>query len=437
MSHLPPSLAVTVTIALTALAPAAHAIAPKPVDHGQLPAPAAPAPPGRTEQSERCAAMKSAEDRPARQLDMFNLAAVWPLSRGSGQTVAVIDTGVARHRLLPHLVGGGDYVSSGDGTQDCDGHGTVIAGLIAAAASDTGPGTFRGVAPEAVIMAIRQSSNKFRIVDDREISGVGDVETLARAVRSAADAGATVINISSVACMPAADPLDDRSLGAALAYAVEVRNVVVVSAAGNASGECAQQNPVSDPKHPGVPDWDNVRSVVSPAWYDDYVLTVGSVGPNGAPSQFSLAGPWVDVAAPGESVVSLSSQGDGLVDSRADARPLSGTSFAAPVVSGVVALVRSRFPQLSAQQVMARIEETAHHPADGWNAQVGRGVVDPLAAVSGGDGPAPVPMPVTTAQAAPGSGPDHRPSRRIAFLGTAVCIAVAAVAVTGRRRSRR
>jgi len=157
---------------------------------------------------------------------MLNLAAVWPLSRGSGQLVAVIDTGVARHRLLPHLVAGGDYVSSGDGTQDCDGHGTAIAGLIGATASDTG--TFSGVAPEATIMAIRQSSNKFRLTDDHEISGVGDVETLARAVRSAADAGATVINISSVACMPAADPLDDRSLGAALAYAVDVRNVVVV-----------------------------------------------------------------------------------------------------------------------------------------------------------------------------------------------------------------
>jgi len=365
---------------------------------------------------------------------MLNLAAVWPLSRGSGQLVAVIDTGVARHRLLPHLVAGGDYVSSGDGTQDCDGHGTAIAGLIGATASDTG--TFSGVAPEATIMAIRQSSNKFRLTDDHEISGVGDVETLARAVRSAADAGATVINISSVACMPAADPLDDRSLGAALAYAVDVRNVVVVAAAGNASGDCAEQNPLSDPKHSGTPDWDTVHTVVSPGWYDDYVLTVGSVTPNGTPSQFSLAGPWVDVAAPGESVVSLSAQGDGLVDSRPDGRPLSGSSYAAPVVSGVVALVRSRLPQLSARQVMARIEETARHPDDGWNPQIGRGVVDPLAAVSGGV-PTPAPARVSTAQTSPTPGPDHRPSRRIAFLGTALCIMVAAVAVTGRRRSRR
>ncbi|MUL77290.1 type VII secretion-associated serine protease mycosin [Mycolicibacterium sp. CBMA 226] len=429
-------VAATLTIALTSAAPCANAVAPKPVDHAQLPGPSAPAPPGRTEQSDRCVTAKAADNRPAHQVDMLNLAAVWPLSRGSGQTVAVIDTGVARHRLLPHLVAGGDYVSSGDGTQDCDGHGTAIAGIVGATTSATEPGTFRGVAPDATIMAIRQSSNKFRLTDDHDISGVGDVETLARAVRSAADAGATVINISSVACMAAADPLDDRSLGAALAYAVDVRNVVVVAAAGNASGECAQQNPLFDPKRPGTPDWDVVHTVVSPGWYDDYVLTVGSVGPTGAPSQFSLAGPWVDVAAPGEEVVSLSAQGDGLVDSRPDTRPLSGTSYAAPVVSGVVALVRSRLPQLSARQVMARIEDTARHPADGWNAQVGRGVIDPLAAVSGGV-QTPNPARVAATPAAPVPGPHDRPSRRIAFLGTALCIAVAAVAATGRRRSRR
>ncbi|MGX9674311.1 hypothetical protein [Mycobacterium sp. HM-7] len=63
---------------------------------------------------------------------------------------------------------------------------------------------------------------------------------------------------------------------------------------------------------------------------------------------------------------------------------------------------------------MARVEDTAHHPAEGWNAQVEPGVIDQLAAVSGG-----------------------APTLAKAFLGTAICIAVAAVAVTGRRRSRR
>ena len=65
------------------------------------------------------------------------------------------------------------------------------------------------------------------------------------------------------------------------------------------------------------------------------------------PSAFTLAGPWVDVAAPGEGVISLSSSGDGLanaLDGQQGSTPLAGTSYAAPIVSGLAALVRSRFP---------------------------------------------------------------------------------------------
>ena len=91
---------------------------------------------------------------------------------------------------------------------------------------------------------------------------------------------------------------------------------------------------------------------------------------DGAASAFTLAGPWVDVAATGEGVTSLGSA------------PLSGTSFAAPFVSGLAALIRARFPTLTARQVMQRIESTAHHPPGGWNPFVGNGAVDVLAAVS-------------------------------------------------------
>jgi membrane-anchored mycosin MYCP len=61
--------------------------------------------------------------------------------------------------------------------------------------------------------------------------------------------------------------------------------------------------------------------------------------------------------------------------------PISGTSYAAPVVTAVAALIRSREPRLTARQVMQRIEDTAHHPAAGWDAQVGHGVVDAMAAL--------------------------------------------------------
>src|SRR6185312_7493543 len=100
------------------------------------------------------------------------------------------DTGVARHRLLPHLIGGGDYVFTGDGTDDCDGHGTIVAGIIGAAKTVSGSGQFSGVAPDATIIGIRQSSVKFAPAG-RSAPGFGDVETLASAVRTAADMGAT------------------------------------------------------------------------------------------------------------------------------------------------------------------------------------------------------------------------------------------------------
>jgi membrane-anchored mycosin MYCP len=435
-------------VAVTALtwaagltSPPAGAVAPPIVDDALLPAPKSPAPPEATEQSERChSATRPADIGSEWQLSEIDLRAIWRLSRGRGQTVAVIDTGVSRHRLLPHLVPGGDYVSSGDGTQDCDGHGTVVAGIIGAAEVDA----FGGLAPDAAVMGIRQSSNAFRRLSDPAGSGVGDVETLAMAVRTAADAGATVINISSVACIPANDEIDDGALGAALAYAVDVKNVVVVAAAGNVGGpgQCHEQNPLPDPARPGLPDWDAVKVVASPSWYDDYVLTVASVGLDGRPSTFSLAGPWVDVAAPGEAVVSLDPDGEGLIDTAPgsdEPLPISGTSYAAPVVTGIAAVIRSRDPQLTARQVMQRIEDTAHRPAAGWDSQVGHGVVDALAAISANGAGTSRSISAPTRSTPPP--PDiHRSdplSRQVAFGGAAICVAVAAVASVSAGRLRR
>ncbi|HKV17953.1 MAG TPA: type VII secretion-associated serine protease mycosin [Mycobacterium sp.] len=435
------------------VSPVAVAVTPPHIDDSRLPDPRPPAPPQATEQRQDCVVSTTPSKKPSShdQLGALDLPRVWALSRGAGQTVAVIDTGVARHRLLPHLVPGGDYVNTGDGTDDCDGHGTVVAGIIGATDSAEGA-RFSGVAPEATIIGIRQSSVKFAPAG-QSAPGFGDVDTLAAAVRTAADMGASVINVSSIACVEAASDLDDRALGAALAYAVDVKNVVVVAAAGNVGGlgQCPEQNPSSDPSRPGEPDWDAVKVVVSPAWYDDYVLTVGSTDQRGAPSRFTLAGPWVDVAAPGEGVLSLDADGEGLVDSLpvlGDPTPIVGTSYAAPVVSGLVALVRARSPHLTARQVMQRIKETAHRPAAGWDPFVGFGVVDALAAVTGGAASTNMMPPVreTSDVAAhpeltEGEPAQDRSGRRIAFGGAGLCVAViaaalATVASLGRSRRR-
>lgn len=374
---------------------------------------------------------------------MLNYAAAWRFSTGAGQKVAVIDTGVSPNPRLHSLEPGGDYVSTSNGLVDCDAHGTLVAGLIAAAPS--AGDAFAGVAPDAAILSIRQNSESYSVQgagsaqnDPNSISqGYGNTQTLALAIAHAVDLGATVINLSEAACAPVGVGIDDAAVGQAIRYAFE-RNVVVVAAAGNISsqGLCSAQNEPRDPNRPLADAWNSVRTVASPAWFSDYVLTVAAVTPEGQPSDFSLHGPWVDVAAPGEQLTSLSPNGIGLTNAWPDPQrgpvPIDGTSFAAPFVSGVAALIRARFPQMSAADVMERIKRTAHTPESGPNMATGYGVVDPLAALTY-ELPPEDQMPATLAghaiaapqQQAAGS----RRARAIVLAGVVACVALAAVAI--------
>lgn len=381
---------------------------------------------------------------------MLEYRSAWRFSRGAGQKVAVIDTGVNRHPRLRALEGGGDYVSSTDGLQDCDAHGTLVAGIIAAA--PVGDDSFAGVAPDAAILSIRQNSGVFGVVggsgdqvDDPNATspGYGSTHTLALAITRAVDLGATVINLSEVACAPVAAGLDDEALGRAVRYAFE-RDVVVVAAAGNFStqGMCNAQNVMPDPNQALEAGWDTVRTIASPAWFDEYVLTVGAVTTSAAPADFSLHGPWVSVAAPGERVTSLDAYGLGLINAQFSQEglvPLNGTSFAAPFVSGVVALIRSRFPELTAGQVMDLVERTARTPGGGPNQATGYGIVDPIAALTNQLAP-------VDSNAKPGAGtpispppqpdPGNVRARVIVFVvtGISVVLMAGAAASTGARR---
>lgn len=378
---------------------------------------------------------------------VLDLPAAWQFSRGAGQKVAVIDTGVNRHPRLPRLQAGGDYVSDTDGTVDCDGHGTLVAGIIG---GQPAPGdAFSGVAPDAEILAIRQLSLAYEKKDNNnrdapgKISpeGYGTVFTLAGAVVRAVDMGATVINISEVACTQAGLDTADGTLGAAVKYAFD-RNVVVVAAAGNlqSDGACRSQNSGSG--------WGAVSTVASPAWFSPYVLAVGSVDPTGQVSELSLNGPWVQVAAIGRDIVSLDSKpgATGLVNgvqTTEGIRSVEGTSFAAPYVAGLAALVRSRFPELTAGQVMDRITRTAHGPGTGRDDRIGHGLIDPLAALTA---ELPVePVGVGAAAAAPIAAPVHPPGpdprqRWIAIAGSVICLsglAIGAAVAYPFRRPRR
>jgi len=226
--------AATLYIASAAIMPLhAQAIEPPSVPPGALPVgPVAPLSP--TEQKAACG---TGTTFPGSQFHtqmgadaMLNYTSAWQFSRGAGQKVAVIDTGVAPNPRLPALQAGGDYVSTSDGLVDCDAHGTLIAGLIAAAPIPDD--TFAGVAPDATILSIRQSSIAYSLQGGGDTQndpnatspGYGNTQTLALAIVRAVDLGATVINLSEVACSSVGSGLNDAGVGQAVKYAFE-RNV--------------------------------------------------------------------------------------------------------------------------------------------------------------------------------------------------------------------
>jgi membrane-anchored mycosin MYCP len=347
-------------------------------------------------------------------------AATHDHTAGGGIKVAVIDTGVTPHPYFGQRIeSGGEYVAPppagvAPGLQDCDGHGTEVAGIIAANPPASAGIGFIGVAPDSTIVSIRQSSENFGPPDPQTSSGggspqggsgpsaagtqpgqtgpgrelstngsAGDLTTLAMAIRHAADLGGIkVINMSVDNCRAADGTITpgERALHAAIDYAFK-KDIVMVAAAGNTSGTCPQNDQV-DPNKP--------KMIVTPPWFSDEVLSVGAIDETGGVANFSVNGPWVSVAAPGSKITSLDPAvgATGLanltIEGNQQPTLIQGTSFASPYVAGVVALVRAKYQNLNARQVMQRIMDTAQHPAapGGRDTFIGHGVVNPIAALT-------------------------------------------------------
>lgn len=414
---------IAVMVALSVLVPVDRAAA-----SGAPPAPpppaAAAAPPGlrpdaapglrRPRTCTPPAPDEPAAGSPDAGAERMQLSAVHRLATGSGQVIAVIDTGVQPGPAFgTRLRGGGDYLTGGDGLDDCDGHGTAVAGILAAAPGSRGG--FVGMAPDAQLIAIRQSSPSFQVPGpDGTPRPAGDVATLADAIVLAVREGAGVINISEAACLPAGRAAEQgRSIQAALRYAAR-SDVVVVAAAGNAGvGSCA------------APGRDAGDQVSLPGWYGDDILAVGAVGADDAPAAFTVPGPWVDVAAPGTGLRSLAVAGG------TTAAGVEGTSFAAPWVAGLAALVRERYPKLTAPQVVDRILGTVRRAPGGRDDALGYGRVDPVAALTAvpvlvaPDKPG-VPAPTAALPVGPPAAPDEGPVALIAASGLLAACGVAA-----------
>jgi membrane-anchored mycosin MYCP len=243
------------------------------------------------------------------------------------------------------------------------------------------------MAPDARVISIRQTSLNY----ETNVPGLGNassrarsagnLSTLAQAVVRAADKGATVIEVSVTSCRPVGQITEDeRELQAALRYAFETRNVVVVTPSGNtgAGTTCGEQN--KDPNHP--------RTIITPAWFSEYVLSVAALKNDGGPIEESLHGPWVGVAAPGDGLTTLDPYdldeiSDRVLSMRGDVTPISGTTYASAYVAGLAALIREYRPELDARQVISRIKSTAIHPHSpgGWNDEVGFGMINPIEAL--------------------------------------------------------
>jgi membrane-anchored mycosin MYCP len=288
----------------------------------------------------------------AQQLyDVDHLA---PMATGAGIRVAVIDSGVdTKHpqlRARGAVTAGRDFLrDAADGRQDCNGHGTMVASLIAARKV---PGTpFHGLALDATIVPVRVSEQT-ETADGTEVGDAASVQRFAEAIAWAADpdgGDADVINLSLTT------RTDNPDVRDAVATAIK-RGVVVVAATGN-DGAKQRGNPTPYPAdYPGV-------------------IGVGAVDNTGQVLAFSGHGRFVDIVAPGERLTAAARRGG--------QTEFAGTSAATPLVAATAALILQRYPGSTPDQVTQRIIATADpSPAGGFSGEYGYGILNPYRAVT-------------------------------------------------------
>ena len=276
----------------------------------------------------------------AQQWGLFAIGAdrVWTTTTGQGVIVAVVDSGSGPHpdlaeNLLPgrSIIG---TVESQDGRDiDASGHGTHVAGIIAAVANNGIGGS--GVAPNAKILPVQ-------VLDQ---AGQGDARDVAAGVRFAADNGARVINLSL------GGATESSSLTQAITYAND-KGVLVVAAAGN--GGAADK-----------PKW--------PASLD-LTLAVTAVDQANNATSFDQRGDYIDLSAPGANIVSTA---------KGDYVTLSGTSMAAGFVAGAAALLFAAEPRVTNAQVRDILLRTATDIGEpGRDVTFGAGLINMVAALA-------------------------------------------------------
>jgi len=313
-----------------------------------------------------------------RQWDMqqIGMPTAWEQSQGDAVVIALVDTGVdARHPdLAGNLLAGYDFIDEDQDPQDDNGHGTHVAGILAAVGNN-GIG-IAGMAWRAKVMPLK-------VLDAK---GDGSYFNIIRAIRYAADHGVRIINLSL------GGSFHDPNLQEAVAYA-RAKGCLVVAAAGNQGG-----------------------ALLYPAAYSETLAVAATDDRQRRPS-YSNYGPGVDLAAPGGTqsvgIYSLAPAGGYTT--------LFGTSMAAPHVSGLAALLWSIAPALTADQVAGIMEDTAlkvgttPYDARGWNQELGYGLINAPAAIQRARQ---LLLPTPTATRPPAATPTPTPSPTPAPLRT-------------------
>lgn len=328
----------------------------------------------------------------------LNIADVWPITQGANVRVAVVDSGVDRQQpqmAQVHYAGGARVVPGGTGptdTTDCVGHGTGVAGIIAAPKVQ-GVG-FTGVAPGAMIIPIEVTNN------DQGIPA----ETIAKGIDNAIDKHAQVINVSIYTTS------DVPELRDAVARA-ERAGIVVVAAASEGQSQ-------SLPGYPAAYSTQNSN-----------VIAVGMTDTQDNVADGSGTGAYIDLVAPGQDV-EAPQPGPSL---RSGYRSWEGTSFATPYVTGVVALVLATHPSLTPAQVRNRLEATADPPPGVTvpSTRYGYGIVNPYLAVTTIRNDSKLAGAPTEAAAVPPVPPKAPADRHLQHLALAVGTILLGLAVLG------
>lgn len=265
---------------------------------------------------------------------------VWPLTTGSGQTVAVVGSGVDpdNAQLSGHVTvlgGGGD---------DCDGRGTFAAGIVAARSNSAT--TFVGLAPGVRLLAVKYTQAMSN-GEDAE----ADPNALATAIDNSVGAGATVVLVVL--------PTYRSSPGLEGAVRNAIGHGVVVVSPAMATDAGVKTYPTSLPG----------------------VVAVGAVDEKGAPLQ-AESGDYLTMSAPGADVVSTSAKtsGVGQIWGLGEHPPIYSS---AAYVAGAVALMKAYRPGLTPAQVTSRLVATANRPANGaHDPRLGWGMLDVTSAVT-------------------------------------------------------